>query len=220
MLLCSCNKHIEQQKSDEKFEPLTEPKTKAKTVSEIDLDYSISAELFAKEVLKKDLRKHTFNISNFDRPKHTQIFDNIGLEKIEAYSNKNYPSKTEPKYYEHFTLFVATYHSEINALKTFALINMSSKKTLSDYQKAQKAFIKRVNALNIGTKPGGMIVQSGRQIFSLVKTCRDSPIGTNWNDYEKKLIKYLTRRGDEEFKVLSSNCGMDKYELKSIKSSR
>ncbi|SHJ24813.1 hypothetical protein SAMN04488096_1196, partial [Mesonia phycicola] len=62
-----------------------------------------------------------------------------------------------------------------------------------------------------------MIIQKGNQIFSLVKTCRETPIGGTWNDYEKKFIKYLTKQGDEEFKVLNSNCGMDKYELKTIK---
>ena len=220
LLICSCNEKVEKQKTEQISEPIIESKTELNTKSELDTDYSISAELFAKDVLKENLRKHTFDIADLEKPVHTQIFHNVGLQKIEAYSNKNYPKNSEPNYYEHFTLFIATYHSELNALKTFELIKMTSKENLAEYQLAQKEFVNRVKALNIGAKPGGMIVQSGKQIFSLVKTCRETPIGGTWNDYEKKFIKYLTKRGDEEFKVLNSHCGMNKYELKTIKASR
>lgn len=187
--------------------------------SELHNDYSKPAELFAKEVLKENLRKHSFHTSDLNKPEHTEIFDNVGLKNIIAYSNKNYPKNSDPNSYEHFTLFVANYHSELNALKTFALITATSNENPAEYQLAQKEFVQRIKALNIGAKPGGIIVQSGKQIFSLVKTCRETPIGGTWSDYEKKFIKYLTKRGDGEFKVLSSNCGMNKYELKTIKAS-
>ena len=220
LIFCSCKEKSENQKTEQNSEPNTETQAELNTESELDTDYSISAELFAKDVLKENLRKHTFDIADLEKPVHTQIFHNVGLQKIEAYSNEDYPKNSEPNYYEHFTLFIATYHSELNALKTFELIKMTSKENLAEYQLAQKEFVNRVKALNIGAKPGGMIVQSGRHIFSLVKTCRETPIGGTWNDYEKKFIKYLTKRGDEEFKVLNSHCGMNKYELKTIKASR
>jgi hypothetical protein len=220
LLFCSCNEKSENQKTEQNSEPKTESKAELKTESELDADYSISAELFAKDVLKQNLRKHTFDAKDLNKPKHIEIFDNVGLKNIIAYSNKNYPKNSEPNYYEHFTLFVANYQSELNALKTFALIEMTSKENPAEYLLAQKKFSERIKALNIGTKSGGMIVQTGKQIFSLVKTCRETPIGGTWNDYEKKFIKYLTKRGDEEFKVLNSHCGMNKYELKTIKASR
>ncbi|MET2985643.1 hypothetical protein [Aureibaculum conchae] len=220
LLICSCNEKAEKQKPELNSEPNIESKAELKTESELDTDYSISAELFAKDVLKENLRKHTFDIADLKKPVHAQIFYNVGLQKIEAYSNKNYPKNSEPNYYEHFTLFVATYHSEINALKTFELLKQVSKKSFSEWQQIDKEVSLRAIALNVGTKPGGMIIQSGRQIFSLVKTCRETPIGGTWSDYEKKFIKYLTKRGDEEFKVLNSHCGMNKYELKTIKASR
>ena len=220
LLFCSCKEKSENQKTEQNSEPNTESKAELKTESELDADYSISAELFAKDVLKENLRKHTFDATDLNKPKHIEIFDNVGLKNIIAYSNKNYPKNSEPNYYEHFTLFVANYQSELNALKTFALIEMTSKENPAEYLLAQKKFSERIKALNIGTKPGGMIIQTGKQIFSLVKTCRETPIGGTWNDYEKKFIKYLTKRGDEEFKVLNSHCGMNKYELKTIKASR
>ena len=97
---------------------------------------------------------------------------------------------------------------------------MTSKENLAEYQLAQKEFVHRVKALNIGAKPGGMIVKSGKQIFSLIETCRETPIGGTWNDYENKFIKYLTKRGDEEFKVLNSDCGNDRYQIETRKASR
>lgn len=220
LIFCCCSEKKENPKTEQKIEPIIESKMEIKNKSELVNDYPKSAELFVKEVLKDNLRKHTFHASDVNKPKHTEIFDNLGLQNIVAYSNKNYPKNSEPNSYEHFTLFVANYHSEINALKTFALITMTSKENPAEYQLAQKKFVKRIKALNIGAKPGGIIVQSGKQIFSLVKTCRETPISGTWNDYERKFIKYLTKRGDEEFKVLNSNCGMNKYELKTIKASK
>lgn len=220
LLFCSCKEKSENQKTEQKSESNTESKDELKTESGLDTDYSISVEIFAIDVLKENLRKYTFDATDLNKPKHIEIFDNVGLKNIIAYSNKNYPKNSEPSYYEHFTLFVANYQSELNALKTFALIEMTSKENPAEYLLAQKKFSERIKALNIGTKPGGMIVQSGKQIFSLVKTCRETPIGGTWNDYEKKFIKCLTKRDDKEFKVLNSNCGMNKYELKTIKASR
>lgn len=190
------------------------------TESELDNDYSESAELFAKEVLKANVRTHTFELTNLEKPKHLRIFQSNGLQKIVAYSNKNYPKKSEPNYYEHFILFVANYDSQKNAKKTFDRIKSDSKYGLSEWRELESDQSERVRALNIGAKPGGMITQYGKQIFSLVETCREVPFGENWNQYEAKFIKYLTRTGNEEFEVLNSNCGMDKYKFEKIKASR
>jgi hypothetical protein len=219
LLFCSCNEKAEKHKPERNSESNIETQTELKKESELETHYSLSAELFAKDVLKENYREHSFEATDLGKPKHTEIFDNIGLKNIIAYSSKNYPKNSEPNYYEHFILFVANYQSELNALKTFALIEMTSKEKPAEYLLANKKFVQRIKALKIGTKPGGMIIQKGNQIFSLVKTCQETPIGGTWNDYEKKFIKYLTKQGDEEFKVLNSNCGMNKYELKTIKAS-
>ena len=219
LLFCSCKEKLENQKTEHKSESNTESKAELKTKSELDTDYSISAELFAKDVLKENLRKHTFDATDLNKPKHIEIFDNVGLKNIIAYSNKNYPKNSEPNYYEHFTLFVANYQSELNALKTFALIEMTSKENPAEYQLAQKKFAERIKALNIGAKPGGMIVQSGKQIFSLVETCRETPIGGTWKDYEDKFIGFIIKNG-EEIEILNSDCGMDRYRIEKRKASR
>ena len=47
----------------------------------------LSAELFAKDVLKENYREHSFMATDLNKPKHTEIFDNVGLKNIIAYSN-------------------------------------------------------------------------------------------------------------------------------------
>lgn len=220
LLLCACNEKNEKQETEQNSKPFIESKAELKTDSELDNDYSISAELFAKEVLKENIRTHRFELKSLEKPKHLRIFQSNGLRKIVAYSNKRYPKKTEPNNYEHFILFVATYGSQKNAKKIFNRIKSDSKYGLSEWRELESEQSERVRALNIGAKPGGMITQYGKQIFSLVETCRELPFGENWNDYETKFIKYLTRTGNEEFEVLNSNCGMDKYKFEKIKASR
>ncbi|EDM43386.1 lyase containing HEAT-repeat [unidentified eubacterium SCB49] len=189
------------------------PKVKSKSNS----DYLQQAELFAKSVLKENFRTHKIDITAQIKPTHTEIFQNVGLIKINAYSNQNYPEKVEPNRYEHFILFVATYDSEINALKNFALIKMASEKEPAEYLLSNKKFTKKVEALKIGTKPGGMIIQKDKQIFSLVETCRRVPIHGIWNDYENKLISHLADENGEEFQILNSNCGDNFYRIETRK---
>tara|TARA_R110002012_G_scaffold73826_1_gene187767 strand:- start:356 stop:1081 length:726 start_codon:yes stop_codon:yes gene_type:complete len=231
LLFYSCNEKKDAIKVNAKTD-IVSKKEKSEKKTEIDTviklaksqksntDYSNKAELFANEVLEENIRTHVFDIADVNKPMHTEIFENVGLLKIDAYSNENYPEKVEPNRYEHFTLFVATYGDEINALKNFALIKMASKKQPAEYLLTNKKFVRRIKALNIGAKPGGMIIQKGKQIFSLVETCRRVPINGNWNDYENKLITHLADEDGEEFQVLNSNCGDSYYRIETRKAIR
>ncbi|MGS2727349.1 hypothetical protein ACU8DI_12130 [Psychroserpens sp. BH13MA-6] len=219
LVLCSCHDKAEAPKSLEHSEPIIAPKIERKTASKSETDVSNTAELFAKEVLQDHFRKHTYTPTDSTKPKHTDIFENVGLQNIVAYSNKNYPKHSAPTGYEHFILFVANYQSELNALKTFALITSSSKENPPAYLLAQKTFIERTKALNIGAKPGGMIVQSGRHIFSLVETCRATPIGGTWHDYEDRFITFITKN-EAEIDILNADCGMNRYRLEKRNVSR
>ena len=210
-LLFACNSKTEKQEA--------ESKTETKVELELDSDYSKSAELFAKDVLKENIRIHSFDLTNSENPEHLRIFQSDGLKKIVAYSNKNYPKNSDPNYYEHFTLFVATYNNQENAEKTFERIKSDSKYRLSEWNKLETELSERVRSLNIGAKPGGLITQRGKQILSLVETCRETPIGRTWENYENKFIGFLTTNG-EEIEVLNSDCGMDRYNIKKIKASR
>jgi len=44
--------------------------------------------------------------------------------------------------------------------------------------------------LDISLKPGGMICRKANYVFSLVKTCRNTPIGGKWKAYENLFLKY------------------------------
>ena len=219
ILLCSCNEKAKNNIPDPKIDQVKDSKLKTENDTEQDIDISISAELFAKEVLKENLRKHIFEEGELNRPKHTEIFDNAGLINIIAYSNSNYPKHSKANRYEHFTFFMANYQSELNALKTFALITMTAKENLPEYQLAQKKFVQRVKSLNIGDKKGGMIIQSRKHIFSLVETCREVQIGETWIDYENKFIGYIVKN-KEEIEVLNSDCGMGRYLIEKRRASR
>lgn len=199
-----------------KSKPIVDSKLDLKREVAQDIDTSISAELYAKEVLKESLRKHSYDATDGNKPKHIEIFENVGLENVTAYSNKNYPKNREPNYYEDFILFVATFDNEINANKTFDQIKSDSKYGLSEWRELENTKSERVQALNIGAKSGGLIFQSGKQIFSLVKTCRETPIGGTWNDYEKKFMRCFIQDSRKEFKVLRSKCGSDRYKYQTI----
>jgi hypothetical protein len=212
LLLCSCNEKKEEQKSEQNLEVNIESKTEIKNELEPDIDYSKSAELFAKAVLKENIRTHVFDLTKLEKPSHLRIFQSNGLQKIVAYSNKNYPKKSKPNYYEHFILFAATFDNQENAEKTFDRIKSDSKFGLGEHHNLENEQSNRVLSLNIGAKPGGLITQRGKQIYSLVETCRETPIGGSWKDYEDKLIGFLTKFG-EEIEVLNSDCGMDRYRV-------
>lgn len=189
-------------------------KSDAKTEIDVDAnankDYTKSTELFAKEVLKESIRVHSFDRSDKDNPDFLKLFYADGLENISAYSNKNYPQKSEPNNYEHFTLFVATYKYEEDAKNCFNRIKSESKMT--DSKNMNEALADRVRILTWGAKPGGMITQNGRNVFSLVETCRGTPIGGKWIDYENKFISFITEK-DEDIEVLKAHCGANKYQI-------
>ncbi len=218
LIICSCSGKKEKQESETKSEPTIESKTEIKLESKLENDYSKSAELFAKDVLKENIRIHKFDLSNSKNPNHLGIFQSDGLQKIVAYSNKNYPKNSEPNYYEHFMLFVASYKDQSYSQNTYNRIRKESAYRFSDLQNSGD-LADRVKALTIGAKPGGMIVKKGKWIFSLVETCRETPIGGNWVDYESKFLEYIIENG-EGIQVLNANCGMDKYMIENRKASR
>lgn len=221
LFLFSCSTK-EKKGIESQLEPIIKSKTEIKTELELDNDYSKSIELFAKDVLKENLRIHSFNFKNSEKPKLLSVFQSNGLQKLVAYSNANYPKNSEPTHYEDFTLFVATYSNDEIAKNVFEQIKSDSKKfgLFSDLKSLNKVDYNRAISLIVGIKPGGMIVQKGKQVIRLVETCRDTPIGGSWNDYEQKLLSYITDNEDS-IEVLNSDCGkMTSYIVEIRKVSR
>lgn len=220
LILCACK---ERQKTEQKSEPTVKSETKIKAKSELNDDYSKSAEFFVREILNENIRIHKFNLTSSENPKHLKIFQPEGLEGIIAYSNKNYPKKSKPKYYEHFVLFVATYSNNKTAKNAFSQIKKDSKKykIFDNLENLDPENYDRIRALMIGVKPGGLITQNGKQVFSLVENCRNTPIGGTWIEYETKFLKFISNNMNK-VEVLNSDCGkMASYIIeKRVKASR
>lgn len=216
IFLLACHGQKEKQESELESKPIIESSTETKTTSNVFIDYSEAVALFAQEVLGENIRIHVFDVSALEGPKCLEVFKSNGLEKIVAYSNKTYPKNTAPNYYEHFTVFTATYNSSENAKNNFEQLKSDSKYGLTDLKNIHGTLAERVKLLTIGAKPGGMIIQKGKQLFSLVETCRNPPHGDNWTAYENKFISYITAQ-DEEIEVLNADCGTDRYYLEKRK---
>lgn len=174
-------------------------------------DFSGSARLFAQEVLEENFREHSFDLSTGTDPMFLKVFCPDGLKSVRAYSNKTYPKRGEPNYYEHFTVFVATYTTQQDAKACFELLKSESLQEPPVAGGSQE-LSERVKLLTVGAKPGGMLVQNGLQVFSLVETCRGTPIGGSWLDYENKFLGYITEAG-QQIEVLNSDCGKDRYQV-------
>ena len=213
LLFYTCSGKKVKQEVESKSESIIESKTEIKLQLELVNDYSESVELFVKEVLSENMRTHFFDLTISENPKHLRIFRFDGLEKIEAYSNKNDTEGIRSSWYEHFILFVATYKTTQKAINAFDQIKADAKKysMLDNLESLDDETRKRVIGLMVGVKPGGLITQNGKQIFSLVETCRETPMGENWVEYEKKFLSYISGN-KSEIEVLNSDCGkMESY---------
>jgi len=219
LLLFACNVKTGDKETEKNIERLHNPINEIKSGFSSDKDFGDSANLFVQEILKENIRVHAFDLKNPESPKFLRIFRTDGLENIRCYSNKNYPKKIEPNYYEHFILFVANYNSSENARKSFEQIKSDAKYKLENLGELKEDLAERVEIMTIGAKPGGMITQNGRQVFSLVETCRFTPIGGKWIDYENKFIEFITEDG-QEIEVLNADCGMFSYKTEIRKASR
>jgi len=211
IFLFNCNSNKRNTESQSLPEKNNERKPIIQTKTEINQDFSKSAELFAKYILKENLRTHIFDISESKNPKYIQIFNTEEIVQIKAYSNKNYLKDNEPKQYGDFTLFVATYNSTANAKKAFERITADTQHyDSSELKEIDTELYERVKSLNLGANHGGLITQNGKQVFSLVETCRETPMTGNWLEYEYIFTNSITNK-DGDIKVLKAGCNEGKY---------
>lgn len=183
-----------------------EPQTK----TESQLDLMDVVDDFIDEVLNENQRYHQFELPTNKQPKHLEIFSKDGLQKVSAYSDKRYPRNTSPRYYEHFTLFILNYQNADQATQAYNKLKMETSfdyKKLNSLQGEEKA---RKQFLFSQTKPGGMICYKKNFLFSIVETCRNTPIGGTWLDYENLFLRYITDK-NETIKVLNADCGQIQY---------
>lgn len=180
-------------------------------------DIGIKAHAFAKEVLKENLRSDTLQLES--HPKESQffeIFSHENLQTIITYSNKNYPKKSRPRYYEHFTLIVFKYLNSGAASRSFDQLVKNSKYGVRDLQSLDEQQAEKTEKIATYAKYGGLITQQDNLILALVETCQSTPIGGNWKDYEDKFLSKISNN-DMELEVLNANCGMDRFILEKRK---
>jgi len=170
----------------------------------------ITIENFVDYVLKDKKRSHRFEPDDTTAPSHLTIFSTNGIKSITAYSDKRYPKTIEPSYYEHFILFVLEYQDQRHAGEAFKKLIRDSELMTQDLDSLDHSEQDRLEFLYGQSKPGGMILQKNQLIVSLVETCRNTPIGGTWTEYEDLLLSYILNDG-EEITVLNADCGKLKY---------
>ncbi len=210
LLLFACKGKNEKQETDAASASISTSTTELKPKSEPHTASSKSAALFAKAVLKENMNVHIFDATNLEKVSYLDVFNTNGLDHIVAYSNKNYPKNAEPNYYEHFTLFVASYKDDVTAQNTYNQIIKESAYGFSNLDEVSGVLAERVKNLSIVAKAGGMITKKGTYIFSLVETCRQPPVGNDWMAYENMFLEYI-RDNKEDIEILNANCGMDRF---------
>ncbi|MEM6263895.1 MAG: hypothetical protein AAGI38_15380 [Bacteroidota bacterium] len=167
---------------------------------------------FATHVHGDEFRTHKFPDPD-KAPKHLTIFSKEGLKRIAAFSNENYPKSIEPYQYEHFLLFSLEYTDEHKAQIAFEQLKELANTNRFELDALSESEQKRVNFFFDQSKSGGMILQKGRWIFSLVKTCRNTPIGGTWTAYEEVFVSFLKEGHQEQIETLNADCGAIEYRL-------
>jgi hypothetical protein len=199
-LASSCNQEVENENYKE-------------SVEEVNVDSLTSIpdfEGFAQFILNEQLREHNFK-DIIENCRYQKAFPIDGLEKIVAYSDKSYPEKIAPSEYEHFVLFCFEYSSVNQAKLNFDSLCYLTQLDTSKCDAVEQSLIDKSETLNRVSKSGGLILQKDAWIFSLVETCRNTPIVGNWIDYENLFVSYLGNNLEDSLMVLNADCGQMKY---------
>lgn len=173
------------------------------------IDLSASVELFIEEVLKEHQRRHEMEPET-GKIQHLELFESKGLEEVLAFSDQRYPKRSEPYYYEHFILFALKYKDIESAEDSYTAIKKLAQIIDDTYDESEGVEKARLQRIMSSIKAGGMICRKANYVFSLVKTCREPPIGGKWEAYENLFLSFI-RDAEEEMIVLTAKCGQMNY---------
>lgn len=212
-ITASCKRVSDAEESEKPSSEAIPPsrKTKVKTIATI--DYLERANSFAAFVLKDRLQSHEYEADS-EEINHFQFFSKKGLRRIYAFSDRGYPKYSEPRSYEHFTLFCFQYQTDNRAKEVFKQLRKLSQIKPEEVQNLDSLSRWKIESFSMLAKPGGFLVQKGKCLFSLVNTCRNTPIGGSWLEYENLFLHYLNEN-EKSFQVLNADCGYMKYNLES-----
>lgn len=168
---------------------------------------------FVDYVLKDKKSKISFNSNDKMTPRYLEIFNGDSLQSIFAYLDNRRIDSLKPYYYEDFILFVLNYNNEENAKVSYGKFRNQSQYTKEHIDSLDRnGIIDGASLVFRQSKPGGLICQKGKYIFSLVETCRNTPVGGTWKDYENLFINALLEE-KESIEVLNANCGQMGYSI-------
>ena len=181
------------------------------------LTFSLTQQIdsFLQHALTGNQHAREFDITK-DLPWYLEIFSQEGLIKIEGHFDQRYPKRAESTFYEHFVLFTLEYQDTTHAAHAFETFRQEVEKGNQIYEESRKNQQPVDVDHRILNKAGGMICQKGEYVFSLVETCRDTPIGGTWKSYENVFITYITEP-EETLTVLNANCGGIRYHVEKRK---
>ena len=109
-------------------------------------------------------------------------------------------------------MVVFTYLNSKAAERSFDELVENSRYGIRDLQNLDEQQAKKAKAMAIYAKYGGLIVQQENLVLALIETCRSTPIGGTWINYEEMFLRYIST-SRTELKVLNADCGMDKFIL-------
>lgn len=165
---------------------------------------------FIDQILGTDKRIHKYEAGDETTPAHIEIFSEEDMISVTAYSHSGYPKTIEPYSYEHFNLFVIEYKDVEAARKSFETLLHELTMTTEELEKLNEEDKMRIRSINMRSKPGGLITFNGRFVFSLVETCRDTPLGGTWEQYEDVFLSSIFQKG-QTVDMLNANCGGMQY---------
>jgi hypothetical protein len=214
LTILSCNQKTESKKAPEiqnNIDSIKVNKPSKTTLTKVNNSQTNPRfEDFAKKILGNNLRKHDFKylIENY------KLYDLLpidGLQDMVAFSDINYPKNSDPKYFQHFTLICYEYSTINQALNNFNTFYLTSQLNLNETDSIDESYIKKAKRIIGASKSGGLIVQQSNWIFHLVESCRDTPLGGSWIEYENEFLSFLKNKDDKFITILNADCGVLDY---------
>lgn len=206
LLAISCTQKVDRTEKD----ALNETEETTKELKADTNSYLPKHEEFVQHILNDRVRKHGFEYV-VENCRHHELFPVDGLQEIVAFSDKNYPKNISPTDYEHFILFCFKYSTTNQAKLNFDNFHLLTQLDTTKYDAVEQSLIEKHEKIKLASKPGGLIVQKNEWIYSLVETCRETPIGGNWVDYENLFLSYIGNNQKDSLTVLNADCGRLEY---------
>jgi len=174
-------------------------------------DISSPGEHFAKIILGTNLGKKSIRPFELENLNYSQLFSKKGITQFVAYYDKTINQLKQPKKFEEFLLFVASYDNSNNAISAFERIKSDAALSNSSENIEEDLNIRnRIELLRLEDKYGGLITYNGNQVFSLIENCDKLPKEKSWLELEYTFTD-LMKNENGKVEVLKAGCEEGRY---------